>query len=127
MLMSLPGLGEKPLLLHNPRCSKSRRALEILESQGAIFQERRYLDHPLSVDELYELMRRLGCSPKEWVRRKEKMFEEVGLSEGSDDGELIDAIAFHPVLLERPIFIEYERAVIGRPPEVLFDVLLGKR
>ena len=121
--MSLPGPSDKPLLLHNPFCSKSRRAHALLKSKGIVFQERRYLDEPLDEKELRELTRRLGRSPSEWVRQKEKAFADAGLSESADKEDLIAAIARHPILMERPILVKFDHAVICRPPESILDQL----
>lgn len=111
------------VVLHNPRCSKSRAAKQLLEERGAAFRERRYLDDPLSRDELEELARRLGQPPREWVRAKEPAFVEAGLDAASDDSALLDALARYPVLMERPIVIRGDRAVVGRPPEKILDLL----
>jgi arsenate reductase len=119
--MSLPT--DTPILLHNPRCSKSRRALALLEERGVVFQERRYLDEPLSRAELEELGRRLGRSPGEWVRRNEAAFADAGLDATSPDEAILDAIAAHPILLERPILVHGDRAVVGRPPEDVLALL----
>lgn len=116
--MSLPTQGV--LLLHNPRCSKSRQTLALLEERGIEFTERRYLEDPLDEGELKELARRLGRPAGEWVRRKEATYGEAGLGQDASDAELIAAMARHPVLMERPIVIRDEQARVGRPPE---DVL----
>jgi arsenate reductase len=111
------------VLLHNPRCSKSRGAKAILEERGVPFRERRYLEEPLSRTELGELARRLDQPAGEWVRRKESAFKEAGLDASSDEDAILDAIARHPVLLERPILVRGERAVVGRPPENILGLL----
>jgi len=111
------------VLLHNPRCSKSRQAKALLEERGAAFEERRYLEAPLSRDELADLAARLGRPVGEWIRRKEAAFAEAGLDAGSGDAALLDAIAEHPILLERPILVRGERARVGRPPEGLLALL----
>jgi arsenate reductase len=119
--MPLPD--DETLLLHNPRCSKSRGAKSILEERRVEFRERRYLEEPLSREELEDLATRLGLAPSEWVRRKEAAFAEAGLEPSSDDGAILDAVAAHPVLMERPVLIRGRRAVIGRPPEKILDLL----
>lgn len=118
--MPLPQKDDRVLLLHNPRCSKSRATRALLEERGVSFDERLYLEDPLSRAELEDLQARLGKPPGQWVRRKEGAFAEAGLTDAAGDGELLDAIAAHPVLMERPIVVRGERAAIGRPPE---DVL----
>ena len=119
--MALPQDGI--LLLHNPRCSKSRRARTILEERGVNFEERRYLEDPLSREELEDLASRLGRPPREWVRPKETTFGEAGLDASSSDDALLDALAEHPILMERPILVRGRRAVIGRLPEAILGLL----
>jgi arsenate reductase len=114
---------DEMLLLHNPRCSKSRAARSLLEERGVVFRERRYLDEPLSRSELGELAQRLGRPPGEWVRRGEAAFREAGLTDDTDGPRLLDAMAAHPILLERPILVRGERAVVGRPPEAVLALL----
>jgi arsenate reductase len=111
------------VLLHNPRCSKSRQTKELLESRGVDFTERRYLDEPLDRAELEELAGRLGRPIGEWVRRKEKAFTGAGLGVDSDEGALLDAVAAHPILMERPILVAGDRARVGRPPEDVLELL----
>ena len=111
------------VLLHNPRCSKSRAARALLEERGVDFVERRYLDEPLSRDELESLQRLLGRPPAEWVRKGEDAFGEAGLGGESADGAILDAMVAHPILIERPIAVRGQRAVVGRPPENVLDLL----
>ncbi len=120
--MSLPD-DETPLLLHNPRCSKSRAALALLEERGVSFALRPYLDEPLTRDELGVLRARLGRPANEWVRKGEDAFGEAGLDASSDDAALLDAMAAHPILIERPILVRGKRAVVGRPPENVLELL----
>jgi arsenate reductase len=119
--MALPK--KELLLLHNPRCSKSRQAKQILDDEGAEYVERRYLDDPLTLTELRDLAKRLGTPPIEWTRRGESEFEEAGLSKDSKSAEILTAIAEHPILLERPIVVRGARAVVGRPPENVRELL----
>jgi arsenate reductase len=111
------------VLLHNPRCSKSRAAKQLLDARGVSFVERRYLDDPPSLEELRELAARLGRPPSEWVRKGEAAFAAAGLDATSDADAILRAIAAHPVLLERPILVRGRRAVVGRPPERIADLL----
>lgn len=111
-----------PVLLHNPRCSKSRAARALLEEHGVAFRERRYLEEPLSRAELETLRRRLGRPVIEWVRRGEAAWAEAGLDEHASEPELLAAIAAAPILLERPIFVRGEHAVVGRPPERVLEL-----
>jgi arsenate reductase (glutaredoxin) len=107
------------LLLHNPRCSKSRAARELLIAQGIHFVERRYLDDPLSRAELAALRERLGRPAHEWVRTGEAAYRDAGLSVNSSEAALLEAMAVHPILVERPIAVRGGRAVVGRPPEAV--------
>lgn len=102
---------------HNPKCSKSREALKLLEEKGADFEIFKYLDTPPSRDEIVELLSKLGISARELMRTKEDIYKELGLANVSDEEKLIDALAENPKLIERPIVIESNRAVIGRPVE----------
>lgn len=115
---------EEPIvLLHNPRCSKSRAARALLEERGVRFAERRYLEDPLSLDELRELAARLERPPREWARSGEAEFAAAGLDGSSSDDAILRAIAVHPILLERPIAMRGARACVGRPPERILDLL----
>jgi arsenate reductase len=120
--VSLPG-GETLLLIHNPRCSKSREAKSLLEGRGVRFELRLYLEAPLSREELGELRRRLGRPAREWVRRGEPAYSAAGLGAESDDDAVLGAMAQHPELLERPILVRSDRAVVGRPREKLLELL----
>ena len=120
--MALPD-DESLLLIHNPRCSKSRAALALLEERGARFALRLYLEDPLSRAELALLRRRLGRPAREWVRSGEPAFAAAALRPESDDAAVLDAIAAHPELLERPILVRGGRAVVGRPPERVLELL----
>lgn len=121
--MALPQSDREVVLLHNPRCSKSRAALALLEERGLPFVVRRYLDDPLSKAELDELARRLGRPPREWIRSKEAAYTDAGLSDRSAADELVAAMAAAPILMERPILIRGERAAVGRPPETILSLL----
>ena len=119
--MSLPSDGLT--LLHNPRCSKSRQTKQLLEERGVEFDERLYLDVPLSREELEELAVRLGKPVGEWIRRKEAAFADAGLDANSTDDSVFDAVAGHPILMERPILVSADRARIGRPPEDVLELI----
>ena len=110
-------------IYHNPRCSKSREALGILHEQDVDPQVIEYLkDNPTRAD-IERLMVLLGIKyPKAMMRTNEPAFRELALSDANDD-ELIDAMVAHPILIERPIIIKGDRAVIGRPPERLLELL----
>lgn len=115
---------DRLLLLHNPRCSKSRAARALLEARGVPFEERRYLEAPLTRDELADLRGRLGPDAA-WVRRGESAWAEAGLPADPEPEALLDALAAHPILLERPIVVRGPRAVVGRPPERVLELAAG--
>jgi arsenate reductase len=109
---------------HNARCSKSRGALELLRERGIEPQVVAYLEQPPSADQLRDLVRKLGISARGLLRTGEPDYAELGLADTSlDDEALIAAMVAHPVLIERPIFVHGERAVIGRPPERVLELL----
>lgn len=102
---------------------ESRAAKSLLEERGVAFIERRYLDEPLSRAELAALHARLRRSPREWLRRGEASYAETGLDDAASDDAILDAMAAHPELIERPILIAGDRAVVGRPPETILELL----
>lgn len=103
-------------LLHNPRCSKSREALALLDEAGIDVCVRRYLDDPLNGEELRALIARLDGSPRDLVRANETEWKTLG-ADRDDAEQVIAAIVAHPRILQRPIADDGERAIIGRPPE----------
>ncbi|MFU8836313.1 arsenate reductase (glutaredoxin) [Roseovarius autotrophicus] len=108
---------------HNPRCSKSRQGLALLQERGATVEVRRYLENAPSVAELRAVLAQLGCAPLGMMRPAEGRFRDLGLTRDSDSETLIAAMAANPILIERPIAIAGGRAVIGRPPEALLTLL----
>ncbi|WP_193531730.1 arsenate reductase (glutaredoxin) [Roseateles aquatilis] len=109
-------------ILHNPLCSKSREALALLESRGPKPRIIEYLVHPLSLRDLQALRRRLGQPVRAMLRDNEDLYRELNLADPTlTDTQLLQAIADHPKLLQRPIVIDGERALIARPPELLND------
>lgn len=121
--MPLPTSDDRILFLHNPRCSKSRAALQLLEARDVPVDVRRYLDEPLTRKELEDLARRLGRSPLEWVRRGEAAWKDRGLAPDSAPADVLAAMAEDPVLMERPIAIRGREARVGRPPEAVLELL----
>lgn len=111
------------ILWHNPRCSKSRQTLALLEKHGISPQIRKYLEDAPTVTELKEAQTALGVSVIEMMRPKEAVFAEMDLSKSSDDAALLQAMADQPKLIERPIFFAKDRAAIGRPPENVLKLL----
>lgn len=121
--MGLPESDDQLLLLHNPRCSKSRATQALLEERGVSFEIREYLADPLSRAELVALGERLGLPPSGFVRTGESAFAEAGCGVESSDDEILDAMAAAPILMERPILVRGRRAAIGRPPEDVLGIL----
>ncbi|WP_343503431.1 arsenate reductase (glutaredoxin) [Alloyangia pacifica] len=111
------------ILWHNPRCSKSREALALLQAKGIEPEVRRYLEDAPSFDELKAAQAALGVPAIEMVRTKEAEFKAAGLSRDSDDETLLRAMAETPKLIERPVAFASGRAVIGRPPERVLELL----
>ncbi len=109
-------------LWHNPRCSKSRAALALLEERGPV-EVRRYLEDAPDEAELRRVHALLGRPAIEMVRVKEREFKAAGLTQDAGDAALFAAMAAHPRLIERPVAIAGDRAVIGRPPEAVLDLL----
>ncbi len=110
-------------LYHNPRCSKSRQALVLLNENAEGVTVIEYLNQPPTADELRRLIKSLGFPAHDIVRTKESEYEEAGLSPASGEDEVIAAIVRHPKLLERPIAVCGAKAVIGRPPERVLGIL----
>ncbi|NSY36692.1 arsenate reductase (glutaredoxin) [Leisingera sp. ANG59] len=108
---------------HNPRCSKSRAGLALLEERGAEVQQRLYLQDAPSLEEIKTVQAALGVSAVAMMRTGEKVFKELGLSKDSAEEELLAAMAAHPILIERPIAIKDGKAVIGRPTEAIETLL----
>ncbi|HEV7425219.1 MAG TPA: arsenate reductase (glutaredoxin) [Thermoanaerobaculia bacterium] len=111
------------VFLHNPRCSKSRAALELVRAAGVELPVREYLRDPLAIDELRAIVKMLGVRPIEIVRRTEPQYAALRLSDTTPDDEVLRAMAENPILIERPIVVRGRRAVVGRPPETVLDVL----
>ncbi|MCG6657140.1 arsenate reductase (glutaredoxin) [Halomonas campisalis] len=109
-------------LFHNPRCSKSRQALALLQEHGAEVRVRRYLDEPLDETELRELMSRLDADGTALVRTQEAEWKALD-ADIQDQEQVIRAIVAHPRLLERPIADDGKRAIIGRPPEDVLSLI----
>lgn len=113
----------KATIWHNPRCSKSREALAILEgTPGVEIDIYEYLKTPPTRDALAALYERAGLTPREGLRKGEDVAKELGLGNASDDA-ILDAMAKHPVLIERPIVVTEKGVRLGRPPENIRVVL----
>lgn len=109
---------------HNPRCSKSREGLQLLQERGAELQVIEYLKTPPSAEELHHILALLGIPARELLRSKEEEYQTLGLADASlDEDALIAAMLAHPRLIERPIAVSDSAAAIGRPPENLLQLL----
>ena len=122
--MSTPLPGDDAILfLHNPRCSKSRAVQAILEEAGVAHETRLYLEDPLDAAELGDLAGRLDRHPREWVRSGQPEYAEAGVDANSSPEEHFAAMAAAPILMERPIVVRGSRALVGRPPEGVRELL----
>ena len=110
---------------HNPRCSKSRQTLKLLEDLGIAPEVRLYLTDPPDLAELQGVARALGLGPADFIRRGEAAYKERGLGAQSSDAALFAAMVEVPKLIERPIVIEGDRAALGRPPEAVLSLFPG--
>jgi arsenate reductase len=111
-------------LYHNPRCTKSRGALELLEARGLAPTVIRYLDTPPDAAQLRELLSKLGIAARQLLRTGEDTYKTLNLADPSlSDEQLIAAMAANPILIERPILVVGDKAVIGRPPENILEIL----
>lgn len=113
---------ESFLIYHNPKCSKSRETLSLLEGHGIIPQIKEYLVEGVTKNELKTLLSKLNLKAKDIVRTKEDLFKELDLSE-ADEETLLQGIQENPSLLERPIVVKGMKAVIGRPPENVLKLM----
>jgi arsenate reductase len=111
-------------IFHNPRCSKSRQTMQLLESYGVTPEISEYLKQPPDYDELVETLAMLGLEPRELIRTHEKPYLENNLDNPDLSREdLIRAMIDNPILIERPIVVHNGKAIIGRPPEKVLDIL----
>ncbi|WP_420601377.1 arsenate reductase (glutaredoxin) [Flagellimonas sp.] len=110
-------------IYHNPRCSKSRQGVEYLEKSGAEFEVVRYLDNVPTKEELKNIISYLGITPAELVRKNEAVWKENYKGKELSDDEIISAMVENPKLIERPIIIKDNKAVIGRPADNIASLL----
>jgi arsenate reductase len=110
-------------IYHNPRCSKSREALNILENETTDFKVIKYLDEELNAKELAEIIKLLRIKPIELVRKNESLWKDNFKNSTFTDRELIDVMIKNPKLIERPIVINGNKAVVGRPPKKILDII----
>lgn len=111
-------------IYHNPRCSKSRQTLALITDQGHAPEIVKYLETPLSENDIRALLGKLGFeTARDLMRRGEAIYKELGLANETDESALIKAMAANPKLIERPIVVRGDRAVLGRPPENVIPLL----
>lgn len=111
-------------ILHNPRCSKSRATLALLEERGLKATVIDYQKQPPSAAQLESILRKLGMEPRELMRKDEPTYKDLGLDDPKlGRQQLIDAMVAHPILIERPIVLANGKAALGRPPEAVLAIL----
>ncbi len=110
-------------IYHNPRCSKSRQGIAYLEEKGISFDIIKYLDTPLSKEEISSILKKLNLPAMELVRTKEPIWKEVYASSPLSEEKIIEILAQNPKLIERPIVVHDHRAVIARPIEKIDEIL----
>jgi arsenate reductase len=112
------------MLYHNPRCSKSRSALELLQARGLAPEVVLYLETPPDAAQLRDVLSKLGIGARQLLRTGEDAYKQLNLADQSlSDEQLIAAMVDHPKLIERPILVAGDKAVIGRPPENVLELL----
>ena len=111
-------------IYHNPRCSKSRQTLQLLEARGLEPKIVEYLKEPPSAAELKAILKKLGMKPRDLLRQGEARYAELGLAERAlSDDALIKLMVENPILIERPIVVSGNKAAVGRPPEKVLEIL----
>ena len=110
-------------IYHNPRCTKSRQGLEVLENSGEQFEVIKYLENIPTKDELRKVLSSLNISAENLVRKNEAIWKESYRGKSLSEEEILDAMIKYPKLIERPIVIKDNKAVIGRPTEKIYDLL----
>ena len=110
-------------ILHNSRCRKSREGLKILEESGLQFEIVDYLNQPLDRGQIRDLLTKLDIEPIELVRKNEAIWKENYKGKDLSPDQVIDTLATHPKLIERPVVVVGDKAVVGRPPENILEIL----
>jgi arsenate reductase (glutaredoxin) len=113
----------KVKIWHNPRCSKSREALAILDEVGCEKEVVKYLEETLTKEDVKAVLKTLGLSARELMRTKEDVYEELNLKDERDEEKLVEAMAQNPKLIQRPIVIKGDKAIIGRPASLIKEFL----
>ena len=114
----------KAFLFHNPRCSKSRQALNLLEKEKENFEVFIYLDEKLEKNFLKEIIQKLGMRPRDLLRTGESAYKENNLKDSNiSEEEIINLMIEFPKLIERPIYVKGSKAIVGRPPENVLKIV----
>ena len=117
-------LNSKITIYYNPKCRKSREALQIIREKGIDPEIIYYLDEPPSTKELAEVLRKMGKRPRDIFRKSEPLYKDLGLkNKDLSDEVLLEHLNKHPILIERPIVVKGQRAVLGRPPEDIKKII----
>lgn len=115
---------DKLVIYHNPRCSKSRETLQILEDNNLNPEIIEYLDEPPTVQELTRIIGMLGIEARELLRTTEQVYKDAELDDDSlSEEEIIEALCEYPALLQRPIVVAGDKAILGRPPTRVLDII----
>lgn len=110
-------------IIHNPRCAKSREGLQYLKDKGIPVQEIRYLDHPLTKEEIKTILKKMGIKPIEWVRKQEEIYKTQFKGNELSDDAWVEALEKHPKLMERPVVINGDKAIIARTASRIEEIL----
>ena len=118
------GVDMKAKIFHNPRCSKSRQTLALLLDNGIEIEVINYLKTPPDHKTLQNILKMLGMDPIDLIRKGEALYKELDIDNHADNAQtLINIMIKNPILIERPIVVANNKAVIGRPPELVLDII----
>ena len=111
-------------MFHNPRCSKSRQTLSLIQEKNIDINIIEYLKTPPDISQLKQILKQLGCGPRQLMRKSEQIYKDLDLgNENKTAEDLVIAMTQNPILIERPIVLSGEKAAIGRPPESILNIL----
>ena len=111
-------------IFHNPRCSKSRQTLRLIQEKNIDINIIEYLKTPPDISQLKQILKQLGYEPRQLMRKSEQIYKDLDLgNENKTTEDLVIAMAQNPILIERPIVLSGEKAAIGRPPESVLNIL----
>ena len=110
-------------IYHNPRCSKSRQTLGYLKESGESLKIKEYLKDPITASELQDILSKLGIRSQDIIRRNEKLYKELFKGKDLTESQWVQVLVEHPILIERPIVVKDQKAVLGRPPEKVKQLL----